>query len=249
MRRNLIVNVMLSTALVCSCRVPGQHCVPPDTMKARLAADPSAETLNELGVWFAQRENYSCAAKAFATSLEANSQQKDLPHVVFEFGAALYYSGDIASSIAALQQAESLGYRDVNLHVLLASGLDAQHSTGGAIEEWRKALEFDPDAGLEVDGLSTDLVQSGKYQDAIELLMQPRVGPHRTEVQFMNLATALVHLGRREDAAVALQDGMNTYPASAEIAHQFALVLKSLHRDEEAAMVLRLSAEVQAHSQ
>jgi tetratricopeptide (TPR) repeat protein len=215
-------------------------------MKQQLSGTPSAEALNELGVWFARQNSFACAARAFATSIERDSQQKDLPRVVFEFGAALYYSGDTATTVTALQQAESLGYRNVKLNVLLASALDAQHSTAGAIEEWRKALEFDPEAALELDALSSDLNMASMYQEAVDLLEQPRVRPHRTVNQFMNLAAALVQLGRSEEATTVLEDGWNTYPASAEVARQLATLLTCLHRDAQAAMVLRLAAEEQA---
>jgi tetratricopeptide (TPR) repeat protein len=240
MRRGVIgwlglVTVALSTA------AHAQNCVPPDEMKPKLAGTPAVETINDLGVWFAEHEQFECAVQAFATSLQTDGQQRDLPHVVFEFGAALLYSGDSGASITAFRQAESLGYRNANLHRLLAGALDAQHATAEAIDEWRLALAYDPDATAELDSLSSDLVAAGRYQDAADLLEQPRVGPYRSVAQFLNLATALIQLGKAGEAAGALEDGMNTYPSSAEIAHELAAVLAGLGRKDEAELVLKLA--------
>jgi tetratricopeptide (TPR) repeat protein len=225
-----------------------QHCIPPQEMKLKLAATPTVEALNDLGVWFGQHDQFSCAVQAFATSLETDPQQHDLPHVAFELGAALFYSGDMTGAIAALQQAENFGYRDVTIHELLATALESQHSFDAAAEELRKALEFDPDATAVLDALSTDLIAAGRYQEAVDLLDQPRVGPQRSAIQFVNSGVALEQLGRAEEAAGALYDGLNTWPASNEIARQLAKVLTGLGRTDEAAMVLRVAASQQGSS-
>ena len=220
---------------------PAQSCAPPDDLRAKLAGAPSSETLNALGVWFAQHQQFDCAVQAFATSLQTDAEQRDLPHVIFEFGAALLYSGDAAGGITAFRQAETLGYRDVNLHRLLARALDAQHATAEAIDEWKLALDYDPDSTPELDALSSDLLAIGQFQETADLLQQPRVRTWRSATQFVNLATALIQLGRAEDAATALQEGINTYPSSSEIAQKLAAVLTSLNRKTEAALVLKMA--------
>ena len=247
MRRAFIFSPLFSVALLLLAisAAAAERCAPPPDLKPKLTATPSVETLNDLGVWFAQHDEFTCAAQAFASSLQTDLQQPDLPRIVFEFGAALFFSGDTAGSITALQQAETLGYRDLKLHEMLATALDAQHSTQDAIEEWRKALTFDPDAALQLDSLSTDLIAVHQYQQAVDLLEQPRVRPYRTVTQYLNLGAALVELGRPESAANTLEDGLNTYPSSAKLAHQLAAVLTSLHRDDDAALVLRLATEEQ----
>jgi tetratricopeptide (TPR) repeat protein len=221
----------------------GQNCVPPDEMKPKLVGTPSVETINDLGVWFAQHQQFDCAVQVFATSLQSDPQQRDLPHVIFEFGAALLYSGDAGAGVTAFRQAETLGYRDVNLHRILAGALDAQHATAEAIEEWKLTLAYDPDSTPELDALSTDLVAAGRFQEAADLLEQPRVRPNRSIPQFLNLAAALVQLGKAEEAVTALEDGMNTYPSSVEISQKLGAVLIGLNRNAEAAMVLKLTEQ------
>jgi Flp pilus assembly protein TadD len=210
-------------------------------MRPTLAGTPTPAVLNDLGIWFAQHEQYGCAGQAFATSLQTDPEQKDFRHVVFMFGASLYYSKDMSEAVAALQEAERLGYRDAKLNALLASALDAQQDTEKAEAEWRKALEFDPESPVALDALSDDMIARREYEEAVKLLSQRRLGAVRSPRQVLNLSTALLQLHRAEEAARMLEDGLNTYPESQEIAHRLASVLTDLHRDEEAALVLKLA--------
>lgn len=207
-------------------------------MIAKLREKPVAENYNELGVWFAGKEAYGCAAQAFATSLQTDPQQKDLPHVAFMFGVSLYFSGDIKEAIASLQEAEKLGYRDIKIHLVLAAALDAAHATADAEAEWRAALALDPETTNALDALSSDLISDGNFQATIELLESPRLFPQRTEQQARNLGQAYARSSKQEEAARVLEDALNTTPDSAALASQLADVLAGLHRREEAITIL-----------
>ena len=86
-------------------------CTPPDSIKAKFRGTPNPDALNDLGVWFGEQKNYNCAADAFATSLQLDPKQKDMPHIAFMFGGSLYLAGDAKEAIAALSEAEKFGYR------------------------------------------------------------------------------------------------------------------------------------------
>jgi tetratricopeptide (TPR) repeat protein len=142
-RRICLAALFLLTASPLLC---AQNCTPPESMKAKLQDKPNAAVYNDLGVWFAEKEQYGCAANAFATSLQTEPEQPDLAHVVFMFGVSLYFSGDFKEAIGALQQAEQLGTNEIKIHTILATALDSTHETAGAIAEWRAALAFDPES-------------------------------------------------------------------------------------------------------
>ena len=91
------------------------------------------------------------------------------------FGVSLYLSGDSKEGIAALQEAEKLGYNDIKLHLVLAEALDAAHDTAGAETQWRAALEIDPEYSDALDNLSTDLIADGNFKGTIEVLEIPRL--------------------------------------------------------------------------
>jgi len=216
-------------------------CAPPAEMRSKLAGKPSADTLNDLGVWFANREQYTCAAQAFATSLQTDPDQPPFRKVIFMFGASLFYSGDRKEAAEALEEAERVGYRDEKLYGMLATALDAQHETEKAEAQWKLALEFEPDSAMALDALSSDMLALRQYDDAVALLTQRRVRALRSEQQIANLASAYVQLGKPDAAARVLEDGLNTYPGSEPIADQLVAVLVGLHRDAEATMVRELA--------
>lgn len=213
-------------------------CVPPESMKAKLTGKPDASALNELGVWFGEQKQYDCAARAFASSLQLGPQQKDFAHVAFEFGASLYLSGDTSEAISALEEAEKFGYKDINLHLVLAQALDSTHAAHDAEVEWRAALEIDPEYTDALDSLSNDLIAEGSYKGVVELLDTPRVAPQRTVQQAMNLGEAYTRMSRIEDANRVLRDAVNTYPDSMPLAQQLAGMLTQAGRKDEADAVL-----------
>lgn len=142
--------------------VGAERCTPPATMKARFDK-PDAAAFTDLGVYLAGQQNYTCAASAFATSLQMEPRQKDAAHVAFMFGSSLYFSGDIKEAVASLQEAEKLGYRDIKIHLILGAALDASQTTSDAEMEWRAAIEIDPEASTALDSLSNDLINDGDY--------------------------------------------------------------------------------------
>ena len=218
-------------------------CAPPDQMKAQFADKPNAAAYNDLGVWFAGQKQYACAADAFATSLQMEPRQKDLPHIAFMFGVALYFSGDQKEAIGALQEAEELGYRAINLHVILATALDSTHATKEAENEWREALKFDPELSSALDALSNDLLADGDFKGVIAALEQPRLLGQRTPQQSLNLAAAYAGVGNEEKTAGVLRDGLNTSPDSLALANKLADSLVQLKRQDEALTVLQLAHE------
>lgn len=221
-------------------------CRPPGEMRAKLAGTPTADSLNELGVWFGDRKQYDCAAQAFATSLQISPQQPPFRRVIFLFGASLFYAGDTQEAAQALEEAERVGYRDKDVYALLAEALDRQHDTEKAAAQWKLALDFDPDSASVLDALSGDLLALGRYNQVVELLTQRRVRALRSQQQVANLAAAYTQLDQAEQAAKVLQDGLNTYPGSRQIAGQLVEVLTSLHQDEEAATVGELLQDMDA---
>lgn len=242
--RAMQLGILLASTFACFAGASAQgDCAPPEELRQKIAAQPTTDDLNTFGVWFADHEKFNCAVEAFATSLEKNQEQKDFRHVIFMLGASLYYEGNTKEAAEALKEAERVGYRDKKLYLLLASALDAQHDVPTAEEEWKKALNFDPDSPTVIDALSTDMIAAGQYQDVAQLLQSRRLAPLRSEQAFQNLGLALVELGKFDDAAQVLEDGLNTYPDSIHIPRQLAAVLTRLHRDDEAAAITRLADE------
>ena len=218
-----------------------EACTPPEQMKAQLQGKPGAVALKDLGVWFADNKQYACAADAFASSLQTDPNQKDVGHIAFMFGVSLDLSGDMKEAIGALQEAEQLGYRDINLHLLLAAALDASQAVKEAENEWRAALQMDPEYTAALDALSNDLLRDGDFNGVIALLEVPRLKGQRTPLQSMNLAAAYEGLGKLDEARNVLRDGLNTASDSLPLANELAKVLIALNDRAGAGTVLYLA--------
>ena len=215
-------------------------------MKARFEGKPDVSALNDLGDYFGEQKDYTCAATTFASSLQADPHQKGFAHVAFMFGASLYLSGSTKEAIIALQEAEKFGYKDIKLHLILAQALDTTHATADAETEWRAALEIDPEYPDALDNLSSDLIADSNYAAVIQLLDTPRIAPLRTVQQDTNLALAFARSGKLSDSERVLRDSVNTYPDAAPLSEQLADVLTQLGRKEEAAAVLQIEHGRQA---
>jgi tetratricopeptide (TPR) repeat protein len=234
----LVSALLLAGAATFAAQSP---CTPPEDMKPRLQGKPTVEALNDLGVWFGEHKQFDCAANVFATSLQTDPNQKDAPHVAFEFGVSLELSGDTKEAIPAMQEAEQLGYRDLKLHVILAQALDATHAAKDAEAEWRQALDFDPEFSAALDALSSDLLADKDFAGVIAVLEVPRLLGQRTPQQCLNLAAAYAGTDKPEEAARVLRDGLNTSADSLAIANQLAATLVQLHRRDEALALLELT--------
>lgn len=226
--------------LACACAGAQPSCSPPESMKARFTGKPDPAAVNDLGVWFGEQKDYACSAQAFATSLQMDPHQKDMPHIAFMFGASLYLSGDTSEAIGALREAEKFGYRDIKLHLLLAEALDSTHATADAEVEWRAALEIDPEYSDALDKLSNDLVAGSNWKDVVSLLDVPRLEPQRTAQQCRNLGIAYAKQGRVDDSIRVLRDGLNTYPDSLPVAEELADMLTEAGKKDEAGTVLKV---------
>jgi tetratricopeptide (TPR) repeat protein len=224
------------------------NCAPPESMKARFTGKPDPAALNDLGAWFGEHNDFTCAAEAFATSLQMDPKQKEMPHVAFMFGASLYYAGNANEAISALRVSEQTGYNEIKLHLLLARALDDTHATSDAEGEWRAALDIDPEYTYALDNLSDDLLADNNNQAVIELLDRPRVVPQRNVHQAMNLGRAYALDGKLLDAERTLRDALNTYPDSVELANQLVQVLTQTGKKAEAEAVLRVVKERQAQA-
>lgn len=235
------LGILLAGLALCGSAWAQASCAPPDSMKERFSGKPDTAALNDLGIWLGEQKNYTCAADAFATSLEMDPHQKDMPHVAFMLGASLYMAGDVKEAIPALQEAEKFGYRDIKLHLVLADALDSTHSTSDAEMEWRAALEIDPEYSDALDSLSNDLIADSDYKGVVALLDTPRLEPQRTVQQCRNLALAYVREGKLDEAKRVLRDGLNTYPDSMQLAGQLADVLNRIGKKAEAAAVLQIA--------
>ncbi len=223
-----------------SASIVSAQCVPSEDLQAVLRQQPNGGTYADLGMYFGKLQQYDCAAKAFAASLQL---EPEVPQVAFMLGLSLYSAGNAQDAIPPLRHAEQLGYADMNLHLVLGAAFDQVHQTAEAETEWRAALAIDPESTEALDSLSQDLIADGSNAATIALLEDPVVSGQRTPLQSLNLGLAYARTQKLDEAAGVLRDGVNNSPDSLTLNQQLAEVLLQLKRSQEATAVLDLALE------
>lgn len=146
-------------------------CVGPEALESKLRAQPDAKTFTEMGKWFDEHQQYSCAIQSYRAALKFSPES---PGVLELLASSLYSSGELNSSADALQRAINLDPKNLSTHLGLAAVLEELHKEDAKIE-WQKALEIDPQSEVALDGLSRHLIAEGDYAGAIALLRDSRL--------------------------------------------------------------------------
>ena len=215
--------VPLLTVAACSASL----CPPPPSLQARLRAHPSAENYEQLGSWFGDRQQFSCASEAYRKALDLNPSSARLSYLL---GLSLYSEGKLPDSVASLQQSIEIAPNAIKPHLLLATALDRLQRKNEAKAEWGRALEIDSHSALALDGLARELMAQGKSGEALSLL---RSGPP-DESLTIDQAEAYSQLRMLDEAAKLLTSASEKNPTSPRLRNALALVYMRESRNQEA---------------
>jgi tetratricopeptide (TPR) repeat protein len=110
-------------------------------------------------------------------------------------------AADFPAAIAALQRAVNAQPNDPAMHRLLARALVQQDRADEAVAEFVAALLIDPRDAEALAGIGQIHLNAGRHTEAAEVLGRAtEMSPGNSEVRYA-LASALVRLGRTEEAA------------------------------------------------
>lgn len=215
-------------------------CTGPVSITSRLNATPTADAYAELGKWFAQKQDFECAAKAFASGSELNPQSESIAYL---WGLSLYSAGKDVDALVPLQRAAQLESSDIRPHLALAAALERMKRIAEAETEWRAALAIDANSSIALEGLSQELLDMKDYTGVVALLNKPGSQAARSPVESLNLGIAFAGMVRLDEAAATLREGLNTTPDSLPIADELAFILMLVGRADEAYAVFDLALE------
>jgi tetratricopeptide (TPR) repeat protein len=215
-------------------------CAAPAALSDRVKTSPNSQAFADAGNWFAGQKQFDCAATAFASAFQLNTNSASLAYL---WGLSLYSAGRDEPAIQPLSRAKQLDPSDIRPHLVLAEVLHRMKKTRDAEAEWRAALAIDPDSEPALDGLSQDLIDEKDYTAVIALLDKPGSSRVRSPQQSLNLGIAYAVTAQLDAAAKALREGLNNDPGSLPIADELSMVLMLQGRDEEAFRVLDLALE------
>lgn len=206
-------------------------CTAPPALAKEVKTRPTAENLQSLGAWFADRKQFLCAAKAFGSASDINPTSSSLAYL---WALSLSSAGDSSAALEQFRRAASLDSNDIRPHLASAAIFDRLKRTADAEIEWRKALVIDPESATALDGLSKDFINQKDYPAVIALLTKNSSDGQLSSVQSVNLGIAFAATARPEDAIHVLRKGLNKDPESLPLADELAVVLMLTDQDQEA---------------
>lgn len=202
-------------------------CLPPQSLQTALQARPSPEVYEQLGNWYGNHKEYSCAVEAFRSGLKGAPQSATLYYLV---GLTLIRKGDFEAALEPLQKSIELKPDLIKPHLLLANALEQLHRTMDARKEWLAAAKIDPHSEMALDGASKNLLSTNSYAEVVQLL-----GPQpQGETLVADLAAAYEGFGNKEQAVEILKKELQIAPSSSAVARALITLLISQQRFVEA---------------
>jgi Flp pilus assembly protein TadD len=194
-------------ALALAQGAPTPDCSGPPSLEAQLRAHPGADAYIALGVWFDRHHQWECADRTIRSGLKIAPDSARLNYLL---GLGLYSTGKAQEAIAPLQQAVGIDPDVLQPHLLLGAALAQLGKNREAAAEWQAALKIDPSSKEALDGLARSLIAVGDYDTAIQALRSASLDEKLT----FDLATAYKQAGMYDEAAQALNQGLESFPDS-----------------------------------
>jgi Flp pilus assembly protein TadD len=205
-------------------------CAGPPALEAKLHAHATAENYVELGIWFGDHHDYSCAIKNFEAALKL---EPDSARTSYLIGLSYYFSSQSEAAVSPLENAIRLNPKNLDSRLILAAVLSRLGRKGEAQAQWGAALQIDPTSKVAMDGLSKSLLSDGNYESVIGLLS----AAPRDEALALDLAVAYTKSGKLDDAATVLKEARATNPDSLDLANGLITVYVNQNRFEQAAQL------------
>jgi len=186
---------------------PTPNCPGPPSLEAPLHAHPDANAYIALGVWFDRNHQWECADRTIRSGLKIAPGSARLNYLL---GLGLYSTGKAREAITPLRRAVGIDPDVLQPHLLLGAALAGLGENREAAGEWQAALKIDPSSKEALDGLARSLIAAGDPGTAIQALRSAQLDEKLT----FDLATAYKQAGMYDEAAQALNHGLESFPDS-----------------------------------
>jgi Flp pilus assembly protein TadD len=208
-------------------------CHGPESLETQMRVHPDADAYVALAVWFDRQQRWECADLTVRAGLKMAPDSARLNYLL---GFGLYSTGKAQEAIAPLRQAIRIDPDVLQPHLLLGAALARLGDHREALGEWHAVLKIEPSSGEALDGLARSLIATGDYDTAIQAL---RSGAQHDEKLTFDLATAYRQAGMYDEAAQALNNGLESFPDS----NALTAALVSMDVDESHFEAASLRAE------
>jgi tetratricopeptide (TPR) repeat protein len=164
-------------------------------------------------LYIAQFPNQATSEQVEDLYQRARSASPQLPEVYLYHGTALAAEGKYDAAVTELEKAIQLKPNNAEAHAWLADVRERQHKPADAIEQYRIAIQQQPDFRIARLELAKNLLYAGRSSEAIPVLLPAlQVEDQNTPIAMMFLVQAYVNTGDRATARKYLEQ-----------AHQYVL--------------------------
>jgi len=209
-------------------------CQGPPALEARLQAQHDERSYMELGNWFGDHHQFSCAEQVYGSGLKHYPQSAPLNYLM---GLVLYSEGKYEAALEPLLLSVKLDGKEIKSYLLLGEALSRLGRVPDAAQAWQAALQIDPHEKIALDGMAKALISIYAYDEVITLLTPETADENLS----LDLGVALGGVGQLDDAARVLGDAIKKYPDSARLVDALVTIYVHQLRYEEA---VRVSGEL-----
>lgn len=213
-------------------------CSGPPALVSQFKAHPETESAIKLGSWYANHQQFDCAAETLRAAVKADPKSAQVHYLL---GLALVEGKHADAGVPELEKSVQLAPDQAQPRLLLATVYEKAGKHADAEEQWKQALRIDPKSETALEGLATDLIARQAYVDAVQLLHNAP----RTEALTIKLSQALGLLDYLDEAASVLNEAMQAKPDSMPLASAMTVVLVKQRKYQDAINLLNNS--VAAH--
>lgn len=224
----LFIFVGFTVAISSICMASPSGCTPPQDLRARLQGKAKADTYAQLGMWYGDHHQYSCAVGAYRDALKVEPKS---PEFFYLLGLNLLRNGNFSEAVQPLQQSVVLKPDIVKPHLLLATAYEELHQPAEARTEWMAALKIDPHSDIALNGASKNLLAAGNFEAVIALLAPQPKSPNL----ILDLASAYQGDGSLDQSTDVLKKGVDANPSAHELKRALITNLVLLQHYQEAA--------------
>lgn len=204
----------------------------------------SEQFLNDVSLvraGIAHETDFASAEKKYREALALNLENAEAHGLL---GVALSQQNRHSEAFACLNEAIRLAPQEAKWHYNLALTQMNLKNIPGAIEQYRYAVQFDPDYGEAYANLGVLLLKGGEVQQAMPLLVAAaRLKPDSAETHYW-LGYAKASLRMSGEAAKHFREALRLNPDHIDALVQLGVMHSVEGRNEEAIKLFRKATEI-----
>ena len=184
-------------------------CKGPAELERAVLEQPTPSAYNDLGAYFGQRKQFSCAISAFETALRLDAKSWKAR---YNLALALREKGELKRAASELHEAVAQNPTAVNVRSALGAVLSELGELDAAVQEYKKVLKLDSHSTDALLRLAQIFIDQKRYSAAIFRLRQAEALDPKNPSVGLALVVALTQSGNKNEAIQILEKLLTANP-------------------------------------